>query len=209
MLKLLVIEDHALVREGLLQTVCELEPDTQAIGASEAGTALSLLEANNDVDLILLDLMLPHLNGMALLTVLRKRFPDVPVVILSAMEDNETVRRAIGRGASGFVPKSSTSAALLSALRQVLAGEIYLPPQYQEGVPGRRRRGLAERFGLTKSQMSVLELMVEGKTNRQIAELLGLTEGTVKIHVSAIFKVLNVTNRPQALLAVGKLQLRG
>lgn len=208
MLKLLVVEDHALVREGLLQTVRELEPGAQAFGASEAATALDLLEESPDYDLILLDLMLPQVNGMTLLTVLRKRFPDMPVVVLSAMEDDDTVRRAIGRGASGFVPKSSTGAALLSALRQVLAGERYLPPQYREVPPGRRRPGLAERFGLTKSQMAVLELMAEGKTNRQVAEYLGLTEGTVKIHVSAIFKILNVTNRQQALLAVGKLQFR-
>ncbi len=208
MLKLLVVEDHALVREGLLQTLAGLEPRTVAIGASEAAEALVQLENNGDFDLIVLDLMLPNLNGMAFLSVLRKRFPDVPVVVLSALDDIETVRKVMTRGASGFVPKSSTGESLLAALRQVLAGEVFLPVQYHEGLAGRRPKTLAERFGLTRSQVSVLELVIEGKSNREIGDLLGLTEGTVKIHVRAIFKALNVTNRPQALLTVGKLQVR-
>lgn len=205
MLKLLVVEDHALVREGLLQTLKGIENEVQTLGAEDADAALQVLEEHPDVDLLVLDIMLPGLTGMSFLSVLRKRFPDVPVVILSALDDPETVKRALKSGASGFVPKASTSESMLDALRQVLAGEIYLPPKYQEGSLSKSKgRSVAERFGLTPGQARVLDLLTEGKTNRQIAELLGVTEGTVKIHVSAIFKALNVTNRSQALLAVSK-----
>lgn len=205
MLKLLVVEDHALVREGLLQTLKGIEKDVQTYGAEDADSAMQALESNPDMDLMVLDIMLPGLTGMSFLSVLRKRFPDLPVVILSALDDPETIKRALKGGASGFIPKASTSESMLDALRLVLAGEIYLPPNYHEAATKKSRgRSVAERFGLTPGQARVLDLLTEGKTNRQIAELLGVTEGTVKIHVSAIFKALNVTSRSQALLTVSK-----
>ncbi|HQR05065.1 MAG: response regulator transcription factor [Proteobacteria bacterium] len=205
MLKLLVIEDHALVREGLLQTL--RGPDTVVVGAQNADEALAILDASADMDLVLLDLMLPGMNGMGLLVVMRKRFPAVPVVVISALDDAETVRRAIKAGASGFVPKASNSVSLLEALNRVLAGEIYLPQSCQDVAPT-GTRGMMERRGLTVSQNRVLELLSQGRTNRQIGDLLGLTEGTVKIHVSAIFKVLNVNNRTQAMLVASKGRVR-
>jgi DNA-binding NarL/FixJ family response regulator len=207
-LKLLVIEDHALVREGLLQTLRGLEDEVNADGAPDADEALRLLETGVDYDLILLDLMLPGTNGLGLLGVLRKRFPAIPVVILSAMEDPDTVSRAMKQGASGFVPKSASSETLIDGLRQVLDGEVYLAPKLRDREGGGRGRSVIDRFGLTRGQVRVLELLTQGKTNRQIADLLGLTEGTVKIHVSAIFKALNVTNRAQALLAVSRQRIR-
>jgi DNA-binding NarL/FixJ family response regulator len=208
-LRILVIEDHALVREGLLLALKALEePGTTAeiLGARDAEEATRLLEHNDDFDLALLDLMLPGTGGLAFLGVLRKRFPHVPVVILSALDDADTVLKAMRQGAAGFVSKASPTEVLLGALREVLAGEIWLPPEYRE-LTGKRKRArtVAERYGLTKSQARVLELLAEGKTNRDIAELLDVTEGTVKIHVSAIFKSLGVNNRSQALLvAQGK-----
>jgi DNA-binding NarL/FixJ family response regulator len=207
--RILVIEDHALVREGLLLALKALEDNgapAEILGAPDADTAAQLLAANDDFDLILLDLMLPGTGGMAFLGIIRKRHPHIPVVILSALDDGETVTKAIRHGASGFVSKASPTDMLLGALREVMAGEIWLPPEYRE-MSGKRRRTLtvAERFGLTKSQSRVLELLAEGKTNREIAALLEVTEGTVKIHVSAILKALNVGNRSQALLvAQGK-----
>ena len=206
MLKILVVEDHALVREGLLQTLRATEPETQTHGVADADEAIKLLDAQADFDLLILDLMLPGLNGMAFLGILRKRFPAIPVVIISALDDAETVHRAIKQGAAGFVPKTSTTESMLEALRQVLAGEVYLPADFRDGQGLPRGRSVAERFGLTNGQSRVLDLLSEGKTNRQIAELLGVTEGTIKIHVSAIFKALNVTSRSQALLVVGKQQ---
>ncbi|MDI6749962.1 MAG: response regulator transcription factor [Rhodocyclaceae bacterium] len=210
-MRILVIEDHALVREGLLLALKALEesPDAsplEILGARDADEATRLIEQNDDFDLCLLDLMLPGTGGLAFLGVLRKRYPHIPVVVLSALDDADTVAKVMKGGAAGFVSKASPTDVLLGALREVLAGEIWLPPEYR-GVSGKRKRArtVAERYGLTKSQACVLDLLAEGKTNREIAELLGVTEGTVKIHVSAIFKALGVSNRSQALLvAQGK-----
>ncbi|WIM05303.1 MAG: response regulator transcription factor [Candidatus Nitricoxidivorans perseverans] len=213
MLKILVIEDHALVREGLLQALKVLEDEVETLGAQDADVALELLMSNEDVDLILLDLMLPGTSGMALLGVLRKRFPAIPVVILSALDDSDTVTRALRQGAAGFVPKSSSTDLMIDALHQVLAGEVYLPPRLRDATSrgdnnSGRGKSVADRYGLTQGQMRVLELLTQGKTNRQIADLLGVTEGTVKIHVSAIFKAMNVTNRSQALLLASRQRVR-
>lgn len=211
MLKVLIVEDHALVREGLLLAMRGLEADTETLGAQDADEGLRLLETHADIDLVMLDLMLPGTSGMAFLGAIRKRFPTIPVVILSALDDPDTASRAMRHGASGFVPKSSSTEILLSALRQVLDGEVYLPPDMREAMErsdGNRGRSLAERYGLTAAQMRVLELLTQGKTNRQIAEMLGVTEGTVKIHVSAIFKALNVSNRSQALLVANRQRTR-
>lgn len=208
-MRILVIEDHAMVREGLLLALKALATNgnrVEVVGAQNAESANALLADNDGFDLLLLDLMLPGTGGMAYLGVLRKRHPHIPVVILSALDDADTVRKAVQQGAAGYVPKSSPTDVLLDALREVLAGEVWLPSEYRDGLGKRRRmRTPAERYGLTKSQSRVLELLAEGKTNREIAELLEVTEGTVKIHVSAIFKALNVSNRSQALLvAQGK-----
>lgn len=208
-MRILVIEDHALVREGLLLALRALEENGQPaeiLGAKDADSAAEILAGNDDFDLVVLDLMLPGTSGMAFLGVLRKRHPHIPVVILSALDDGDTVMKAIRHGAAGFVSKASPTDTLLGALREVLAGEIWLPPEYRDQAGKRRRsKTVADRFSLTKSQARVLELLAEGKTNREIAELLDVTEGTVKIHVSAIFKAMNVSNRSQALLvAQGK-----
>ena len=207
--RILVIEDHALVREGLLLALKGLEESGQpfeAVGAKDAEETTQILSGSPCFDLILLDLMLPGTGGAALLGVIQKRCPDVPVVILSAQDDVDTVTKLLRQGAAGFVSKASPTDMLIGALREVLAGEVWVPAEHRETIGKRRRpKSVAERFGLTKSQARVLELLAEGKTNRDIAELLEVTEGTVKIHVSAIFKALNVSNRSQALLvAKGK-----
>lgn len=212
-MRLLVIEDHGLVREGLLLALKTLEEPGQSLeilGAANVEEANAILAANDDFDLVVLDLMLPGTSGMAYLGVLRKRHPHIPVAVLSALDDADTVVKAMRLGAAGFISKASTTDTLLAALREILAGEIWWPPAYRELAYQRRRpRTVAERFGLTKSQARVLELLAEGKTNREIGELLNVTEGTVKIHVSAIFKALGVSNRSQALLVAQGKSLGG
>ncbi|MCF8151155.1 MAG: response regulator transcription factor [Burkholderiaceae bacterium] len=208
MLKMLVVEDHALVREGLLATLKDLGEETQTFGVADANEAIGVLEAE-DIDLMILDLMLPGTRGQTFLPVVRRRFPTVPVVVLSALDDVDTVTRVMKAGASGFVSKSGSSTDLLQALRAVLAGEIYLPPKLRE-LTNRSEtahgegKTLAQRFGLTAAQVRVLDLLSEGRGNRQIAELLGLTEGTVKIHVSAIMKAMGVNNRSEAALLASR-----
>lgn len=205
MLRLLVIDDHAMVREGLLQLLSKLGPNVVQYDAQDAESALLLLETEKEFDLVLLDIMLPGTNGLSLLGILRKRFPAVPVVILSALDDIDTVNRAMRLGAAGYVTKSGDGDTLLNALRQVLAGEIYLPPHLHDkfsvtlnGDLG-AGRNLNDRYGLTEGQRRVMELLREGKSNREIGDLLGLTEGTVKVHVSKIFRKLGVVSRAEAI----------
>ncbi|MDP2823171.1 MAG: response regulator transcription factor [Sulfuritalea sp.] len=208
MLNLLVVEDHALVREGLLATLKNLGAETRTFGVPDANEAIGVLESE-DIDMMILDLMLPGTKGQTFLPLVRRRFPTVPVVILSALDDVDTVSRAMKAGASGFVSKSGSSTELIEALRAVLSGEIYLPPKLQE-LTNRSEsahgegKSLAQRFGLTAAQARVMELLAEGRSNRQIGELLGLTEGTVKIHVSAIMKAMGVTNRSEAALMASR-----
>ncbi|MCX7165691.1 MAG: response regulator transcription factor [Rhodocyclales bacterium] len=208
MLKLLVVEDHALVREGLLATLKNLGEDTETFGVPDANEAIGVLEIE-DIDMMILDLMLPGTKGQTFLPLVRRRFPTVPVVVLSALDDADTVSRVMKAGASGFVSKSGSSSELLEALRAVLSGEIYLPPKLLEltnrsETANGEGKSLAQRFGLTKAQARVLDLLTEGRSNRQIAELLGLTEGTVKIHVSAIMKAMGVSNRSEAALMASR-----
>lgn len=204
-LRLLVIEDHAMVREGLLQILRKLGPNVVQYEAQDAESALLLLETEKEFDLVLLDIMLPGTSGLSLLGILRKRYPAIPVVVLSALDDLDTVNRAMRLGASGYVTKSGDGETLLEALKRVLAGEIYLPPHLHDRLSvslssgAGLGRSAADRYGLTDGQRRVMELLREGKSNREIGDLLGLTEGTVKVHVSKIFRKLGVVSRAEAI----------
>jgi DNA-binding NarL/FixJ family response regulator len=203
-IKILIVEDHALVREAMAQRLARLGESVECIEAKGADEALARLEASSDWDLAVIDLMLPDMNGFSLLAVLAKRFPDVPAIVVSAMDDESSVRRAIKGGASGFVSKSSSGDQLLQAVRVVLDGGVHTP---ETPATSNGRRGgapVSERFGLTAAQTRVLELLAQGKTNREIADLLGLSEGTVKVHMSAIFRALGVSNRAQALVVISR-----
>jgi DNA-binding NarL/FixJ family response regulator len=214
--KILVVEDHALVREGLVMTLKGLAQGGEVVGVGDAQAAIAILESD-DIDLMMLDLMLPGTRGETLLPVVRRRFPTVPVVVLSALDDANTVAGVIKKGASGFISKASSSDDLLAALQKVLAGDIFVPPHLREavnrkvakitetgGVAHNASRSVAQRYALTPAQERVLHHLGEGNTNRRIADLLGLTEGTVKIHVSAIIKALNVENRAEAALVISR-----
>lgn len=204
---ILLIDDHALVREGLAQTLKRLGEDWQVLEAGDADAALNLLDTRDDVEVVITDLMLPGMNGFSLLALLRRRTPELPVIVVSSLEDRPTIARALKQGALGFVSKSCSGADLLEAVRCVLAGEIYTPRE--RPVPNRVRIGRtsgkgkldsAKRYGLTNAQARVLDMLAEGRSNRDIAEGLGLTEGTVKVHVSRILRALSVSSRAQVLL---------
>jgi DNA-binding NarL/FixJ family response regulator len=211
MLKILVIEDHALVREGLIQTLRQLDAEVEVQGAADCESGCTLLGVAEDFDLVLLDLALPGVDGLTCLGLLRQRFPALPVVIVSAYDDTNTVYGALKAGAAGFVPKAYSSDRLLGALRQVLEGAIFIPEQTLPAANGvglavpRTKAGKSPAdLGLTSRQGDVLALMAKGRSNREIAELLGLSEGTVKIHITAIFKALGVSSRTQALIAIAR-----
>ena len=209
MLKLLVVEDHALVREGLVGLLAQLEKDVAITGQPDFESALALLDNDEDFDLILLDLAMPGIDGFAGLDILRKGFPAIPVAVVSAFDDVPTVTRVLNLGASGFIPKAFSGEELLAAVREVLDGNIFQPGQSAgarlDSVPPTPPSQLSVQpaeIGLTDRQSQVLALMVRGLSNRDIAEQLELSEGTVKIHATAIFKTLGVNSRTQALVTV-------
>ena len=208
-MKLVLVDDHTLFREGMLHVLRQLDEGALIFEASCCADAFSLVDQHSDIDLILLDLGLPDMGGMHGLEILRERAPMLPVVMLSATYDRNTVQTALDNGASGFIPKSSTSQIMIGALKLVLSGGVYLPPlllQPGETLAKKSGQYFQDTQALTERQREVLMLLAEGKPNKVIARALNLTEGTVKIHLAAIFKVLHVTNRTEALLAAQKLK---
>ena len=215
-MKILVVDDHPLILEALKQVLRDFDPDIEVLEARDAQQAIDQAMLNPDLALVLLDLTLPHKHGFELLSELRTVSADVPVVVLSATEDRETVLRAINDGAMGFIPKTSRTEVLIAALRLVFSGGVYLPPSAfaatsgpsaEPRFPSPATRSPRE-VGLTERQAQVLALLVQGKSNKLICRALDLAEGTVKIHVTAILRALNVSNRTEALVAVSRLGLR-
>ena len=214
-----MIEDHALVREGMSQLVRQLDDEVNVFEAADGDEGVAVLERETDMDLVLLDLSLPGMDGLSWMKLQRRRFPAIPIVVVSAHDDGDTIDKVMRAGAAGFVPKASPTARLIEALRRVLDGEIVEPsklPSYPTGLdhpdasPARPANGKnrARDLGLTPRQNDVLQLLGKGKSNAEIAHLLGLTEGTVKIHVTAVFKALGVKNRTQAMVAANRLHIR-
>jgi DNA-binding NarL/FixJ family response regulator len=211
-MKFLVVDDHALIREAMRGVLKELRGDATVLEAASAGQATDLLEQHPDLALILLDLKLPDRDGIAMLGELRERYPATSVVMLSAFNDRENVLRALDNGALGFIPKTDSREVLLGALRLILAGGTYIPPNVlarggpaagaAPDKPAPQKRPSPVELGLTERQVEVLALMMQGKSNKLICRALDLAEPTVKNHVSAILKALGVTNRTEAVLAV-------
>ncbi len=208
-MKILLVDDHALIRDAMHGVLRELDAAATIIEAGSASQARALFERNPDIALVLLDLMLPDGDGLEVLAQLRASHPAVAVVMLSAFNDRENVIKALDSGAQGFITKASTRDVLLGALRLVLAGGTYIPPEVLRpsaaAVPPPRpaTQGGPQPadLGLTERQLDVLSLMMQGKSNKLICRQLALAEPTVKNHVSAILKALNVTNRTEAVLA--------
>jgi DNA-binding NarL/FixJ family response regulator len=224
-LKILVVDDHLLVREGLKEVLKQLDPGVQIFEAPNAAGAFHLAEAHADLDLILLDLALPDASGFNALQSFRRNHSGIPVVVLSASTEPSDAVRCVKGGAAGFIPKSSTAGVLLGAVRLVLSGGVYLPPEavlaqrgYGEGsakplahldAAGTARTQIdAAAFGLTDRQSQVLALLIQGKSNKEIGRALDLAEQTVKTHISGVLRALNVTSRAQAIVAVAQLGIK-
>ena len=204
-MKLLIVDDHAILREGLAAMLRQIGPETQVLQASDGAEGLRLAETELDLDAVFLDLEMPGGGGMSAIPEFGRRRPELPVIVLSSSEDPRDVRRALALGALGYVPKSSPPKTLLSALQLVLSGDIYVPPLMLEpGAAAPRASGSGVANGcedLTERQLEVLRQIGKGLSNKEIARELGLSEKTVKAHVTAIFKTLNVVNRTQAASA--------
>ena len=204
-MKLLIVDDHAILREGLVALLQQFEQGANVLQASDTTEGLRLAEAHPDLDAVFLDLNMPDQSGMEIIPVFAKRCPQLPVIVLSSSEDPSDVRLALKSGAFGYVPKSASPRNILSALRLVLSGEIYIPPLMLDLGPvvtdgsGRVAPEAGER--LTERQTEVLRQLCRGLSNKEISRALDLSEKTTKSHITAIFKALSVVNRTQAASA--------
>lgn len=213
MLRILVADDHVLVREGLASALRGLSSAVEVTQAANGEEVMQRLEQCQNFDLLLLDLYMPGSDGFVLLGNICNVYPDMPVVILSASDDAQTMRKSLDRGASGFIPKSTDHDVMLSALNLVIAGGVYIPPgMLNEVDAGQNSPGKSPHSSdndiinrLTERQLEVLKLLAKGHQNKQIAKFLGVSEHTVKIHVTAILKALGVRNRTQAVLVAQQL----
>jgi DNA-binding NarL/FixJ family response regulator len=202
-MKILVVDDHVLIREALRGLFRDLRPEAIVLEAADAAHAVALLAEQPDIALILLDLSLPDRDGLELLAELRALHPGISVVVLSGFADRANVMRALDQGALGFIPKSAGREVMTSALSLVFSGGVYIPPE----ILGSKSTNAANPqlppsdLGLTGRQSDVLALMMQGKSNKAICRRLDLAEATVKNHVTAILKVLGVSNRTEAVLA--------
>jgi DNA-binding NarL/FixJ family response regulator len=233
-MKVLLIDDHPLILSALQSVIQGVGDDVTVVGAGSARAARETLKTDSDFDLVLLDLALGDADGFDVLVEFRAKYPALPVVVLSASDRSSDVIRSIDLGAMGFVPKRASNESLFEALRMVMSGGIYVPPMTMgserspeprpegdtvpgvlrvvrdnaEGAPFQTQAPLAS-FGLTPRQTDVLMLLLQGKPNKLIARDLNLSVETVKDHVAAVLRTLNVSSRTQAVLAVAQMSQGG
>lgn len=207
-MKILLADDHPLFREGVKPVLLKLDRRVTLIEAHDYPSAFAAMHKAKEVDLALLDLYMPGMSGLDGVTRFRAAFPDIPVVVLSASELVEDIQKLLAAGALGYITKASPSDVILEALQQVLAGGIYVPPSLIE-LPAEEEasRPINTSQALTSRQLQVLREMAKGLSNRQIGEVLQVTEGTIKLHVTSIFRLLRVNNRTEAVLVIQKMGL--
>jgi two-component system, NarL family, nitrate/nitrite response regulator NarL len=204
-MQVLVADDHGLFREMLAKAIKELSDSVEVLHAGDLARTLDLARAGDKIDLILLDLRMPGMNGLAGLKLLRDARPDVPVVILSGETDPDVIRASLQAGSAGFIPKTTRVAAMVNALRLVLSGEPYIPPAaLPRGAPGEKPTPAGLDM-LTPRERDVLRQLIGGHSNKEIGHRLRLEEVTVAVHLRAIFRKLGVKNRTQAVRAALRL----
>ncbi len=214
-MRALVIDDHPLIQEAVARVLHRAEPRFTVVAANGCERGLEIAAEGGEPELVLLDMHLPGgVSGIPALKAWRVRFPCVPVIVLSASSDAQVVLAALDAGAAGFIPKSSSNEVMIHAIRLVLEGGRYVPHEVllagSLGAATKRRGRTAtslESLGLTGRQLDVLQLIAKGAPNKVICRELGLAERTVKAHVTAVLRALNVSSRTQAALAAAKLGL--
>ncbi|MFC7302365.1 response regulator transcription factor [Cognatiluteimonas weifangensis] len=206
---LLIADDHPLFREALRGAIARVLPEARLCEADGVAALNALVERESDADLLLLDLTMPGAQGFSELVHLRALHPQLPIVVVSAREEPAVMRRALDHGAVGFIPKSADAATLGAALAAVLAGDRWAPAgALQAPAASADEQAVAQRVReLTPQQFRVLQMLGAGLLNKQIAFELGVSEATVKAHMTAILRKLGASNRTQAVLIAGKLAL--
>lgn len=217
-MKILLVDDHNLFREGMRYVLQQLQADIEIFEASNFLDALKQADLHPELDLTLMDLNMPGSEGAVSIKFFHQRYPHIPLVVISGEEGRALMERVMAAGAMGFVCKSSTAPVMLSALNLVLAGGVYVPPQLLQHpssdevplVESRDKRSInTNEYGLTARQMQVLKHLAEGQSNKEIARAINLAEGTVKIHVAALYQTLRVNSRMEAVRVASQLGLIG
>ena len=219
-MKILIADDHELFLKGLEMILADSNPDAELVKANNYTEIFEIIEKQTDFNLVLTDLAMPGAQWLEALDKIHKKLPEVPIIILSAVFDREIVQKTIDLGAAGYIPKTSSNAVILSAVNLVLSGGVYIPAELLKDTPEEEfdmlkqienvseKQDVKEKVKiLSQRQKEVLKLIAQGKSNKQIAYELALSEGTVKLHVTAILKVLNVYNRTGAVAAANHLGL--
>ncbi|HZT47943.1 MAG TPA: response regulator transcription factor [Hyphomicrobiaceae bacterium] len=209
--RFIIVDDHPLFRGALGQALSAAFADAEILEAGSLDELTEQLGTAGEIDLILLDLSMPGVHGVSGLIYLRAQHPEVPVVIVSASDDAGTIRQCLDCGASGFIPKSQPVERIREAIRRIIGGEVWLPPDVDlSGEPMGESAELVSRLStLTPQQVRVLMMLGEGLLNKQIAFKLGVSEATIKAHVSAILQKLGVDSRTQAVIAINRIGTPG
>lgn len=219
-MKILIADDHELFLKGLEMVLKDYNPEWEIVSAKSYTEIFSILKRDNDFGLVLTDLAMPGSRWLDAITSIHESLPETPIIILSAVFDKEVVQKTIEIGAAGYIPKTSSNAIIISAINLVVSGGVYIPPELLHHTDQNEFDLLkqVEKLTVAKNvednlkilsprQIDVIRLISKGKSNKQIAYELGLTEGTVKLHVTAILKLLNVYNRTGAVVEATKLGL--
>lgn len=201
-MKLLHLDDHYIFTQGFNAVFQKQQPSVNITSVMDAKSALSIIDETNDLDLILVDLNLPELDGLAFINAIEQRQLLIPVVALSASEDMWQIKQAIDSGASGFIPKSYSFEEISNAINTVLEGEIYIPKDIQQNIsklpstqPNDNQFKVLSAYQLGQRQLDVLQLMQQGYSNDDIAKVLNLSKNTIRSHARTLFIAFNVGNR--------------
>ena len=196
-------DDHPIVRSALIAALSGLGPEVRFVEAHDAPSTLALVDANPDLDLLLMDLNMPGVHGIDMAREIRALAPALPLAIVTAEDDASVVAALLGLGVCGFIPKTDSPKVMLSAVRLMLDGGIYVPPRLLklDGAAVKVVGGVAAKLGLTERQLEVVRLLARGQSNKAIARQLGVAEGTVKVHLLGVFRALNVRNRTAAVIS--------
>lgn len=207
-MKILIADDHALFRDGLAMRLEEINPDIILHQAATFSQAVKILDKENDINMIIVDLDMPDMKWEDGINELKNKAPDVSMVVISASEDIRNIRKILATGIKGYIPKRSDPKIMHNALKLILEGGTYIPPALIENTSessssSHRSNGKT----LTNRQSQVLDLIAQGKSNKQIAYEMGVSEATVKLHINALLRSLKVNNRTQAVVTAQKMGL--
>ena len=206
-----VADDHPLFRDAILKVIKQHYPDAIVVESTDLDSTITDLELNSETDLLLLDLHMPGSQDLFGLIMVREQFPSIPVAIISADDELDTINRAMGHGACGYIPKSCSPQVIFNAISTMLDGELWVPDTIRGNLTpvGNEEKSLAAKIAtLTPQQYRVIYYLREGWLNKQIGYELGITEATIKAHLTAIFRKLGISNRTQAVAMLSKMSLK-